>query len=132
MLFVSKILKKHQVKSKRSSQKLFGIKKLNQIRSNIPAVTHIDYTARIQTVTKTFNSFFYNILKSFKKRTNCPILVNTSFNIRGEPIVCTPEDAFKCFMGTEIDILVIENFYLEKKLQKINKNVNYRHEYKLD
>ena len=132
MLFVSKILKKHQIKSKSSSQKLFGIKKLNQIRSNVPAVTHIDYSARIQTVTKNFNSFFYKILKSFKKKTNCPILVNTSFNIRGEPIVCTPEDAFKCFMGTEIDILVIENFYLEKKLQKINKNVNYRHEYKLD
>ena len=96
---------------------LFGINKLSVKRSEIPAVTHVDYSARIQTVHKETNPKYYKLLSEFKKKTGCPILVNTSFNVRGEPIVNTPEDAFKCFMGTEIDILVIGNYFLRKKNQ---------------
>ena len=87
---------------------------MNLKRSSIPAVTHVDYSARIQTVHKETNPKYHNLLQNFKKLTNCPVLVNTSFNIRGEPIVCSVEDAFKCFMGTELDVLVCENFVLYK------------------
>ena len=94
---------------------MFGIDKLNIKRSEIPAVTHVDYSARIQTVNKNSNEKYFNLIKKFKEKTNCPVIVNTSFNVRGEPIVNTPEDAFNCFMGTELDKLVIGNFYLDKK-----------------
>lgn len=93
------------------------LKVINRKRSNIPAVTHVDYSARIQTVTKEYNAFFYNIIKAFEERTGCGVVVNTSFNVRGEPIVCTPEDAYKCFMNTEMDVLVMNNFILYKKDQ---------------
>ena len=95
-------------------KKFFGIKKLNVKRSEIPAVTHIDYSSRIQTVGKE-NKLFYHLLKEFKKITNCPVLINTSFNIRGEPIVNTPSQAFNCFMGTDLDRLIIGNCFLDKK-----------------
>jgi len=98
-------------------KKLFGIEKLNIKRSEIPAVTHVDYSARIQTVHKETNHRYYELIKNFKEKTNCPVIVNTSFNVRGEPIVNTPKDAFNCFMGTELDILVIGNCYLEKNKQ---------------
>ena len=101
-------------------------------RSSIPAVTHVDYSARIQTVHKETNPKYYDLLKSFKKLTNCPILVNTSFNIRGEPIVCTIEDAFKCFMGTELDILVCENFILQKHEQDKRLLNDYKSNIELD
>ena len=120
MLLVASVKENIQIKETESNKKLFGIERLNLKRSSIPAVTHVDYSARIQTVHKETNAKYYNLLKKFKKLTNCPILVNTSFNIRGEPIVCSVEDAFKCFMGTELDILVCENFVLQKKEQ--NKN----------
>ena len=100
-----------------SEEKLFGIEKLNVLRSSIPAVTHIDYSARIQTVNQETNPRFYNLIKAFKKNTGCPSIVNTSFNVRGEPIVCTPEDAYKCFLRTEMDILVLENQILYKEDQ---------------
>ena len=98
-------------------EKLFGIDKLNVKRSVIPAVTHVDYSARIQTVNKKTNYIYFKLLNKFKKKTGCPVLVNTSFNIRGEPIVNTPAEAFNCFMGTELDKLVIGNCYLKKKDQ---------------
>jgi carbamoyltransferase len=96
---------------------LFGIDKLNVVRSEIPAVTHVDYSARIQTVHAETNPYYHALLTAFKQRTGCPVLVNTSFNVRGEPIVCTPEDAFRCFMGTEMETLVIGNSILRKSDQ---------------
>jgi carbamoyltransferase len=111
---------------------LFGINKLNIKRSEIPAVTHVDYSARIQTVNSKTNKIYYELLKKFKAITNCPVLVNTSFNVRGEPIVNTPLDAFNCFMGTELDKLVIGNFYLDKNSQNQNLKKDYSREFKLD
>jgi carbamoyltransferase len=95
-------------------EQLFGIDKLNVVRSDIPAVTHVDYSARVQTVHKETNPRYHALLSAFKQRTDCSVLVNTSFNVRGEPIVCTPEDAFRCFMGTEMETLVIGNCALRK------------------
>ncbi len=101
-------------------------------RSEIPAVTHVDYSARIQTVHKETNEKYYKLIKKFKEKTNCPVIVNTSFNVRGEPIVNTPSDAFNCFMGTELDKLVIGNFYLDKKSQNIFLEKDYSKEFGLD
>jgi carbamoyltransferase len=100
-----------------AEQALFGIEKLNVARSDIPAVTHVDYSARIQTVHNDTNPLFHALLSRFKAKTGCPVLVNTSFNVRGEPIVCTPEDAFRCFMGNELDLLVVGNCVLRKQDQ---------------
>ena len=113
-------------------KKLFGIEKLNTKRSEIPAVTHVDYSARIQTVNFERNKLYYKLISEFKKKTGCPILINTSFNIRGEPIVCTPAEAFKCFMGTEMDTLVIGNCFLKKDNQNKNLLTNYRNQFELD
>ena len=117
MLLVSNVKKDIQIPMSEKDKKLFGIDKLNVKRSSIPAVTHVDYSARIQTVHQETNPKYYKLLKKFKEITNCPILLNTSFNVRDEPIVCNVEEAFKCFMGTELDILVCENFVLYKKNQ---------------
>lgn len=114
------------------SEKLFGISKLNIPRSQVPAVTHIDYSARIQTVHLETNSLYFKLLTKFKEFTGVPIVVNTSFNVRGEPIVCTPGDAYRCFMGTDLDLLVIGNVVLEKNLQPIERTANYRDSYELD
>ena len=111
---------------------LFGIDKLNVKRSIIPAVTHVDYSARIQSVHRNTNSRFYSLIQRFKKITECPMVVNTSFNIRGEPIVCTPTDAYKCFMGTELDILVIENYFLIKTNQPKKFVKDYKNNFALD
>jgi len=113
-------------------KKLFGIDKLNVKRSEIPAVTHVDYSARIQTVHKNTNKKYFKLIEKFKEKTNCPILVNTSFNVRGEPIVNTPLDAFNCFMGTDLDKLVIGNCYLSKKDQNPLLKKDYRKEFELD
>ena len=91
-----------------------GLEKLSSTRSKIPAVTHVDYSARIQTVHESTNRIYYNTIKEFNKKYNCPVIINTSFNVRGEPIVCTPEDSYKCFMATNIDYLLLENFLLKK------------------
>ena len=96
---------------------LFGIDKLNVPRSSVPAITHVDYSARIQTVHADTNKRYPDVISKFKEKTGCPLVVNTSFNVRGEPIICTPTDAFKCFMGTEMDMLVIENYLLYKEQQ---------------
>ena len=132
MLMVSSIKKDKTFKIDEDKKFLFGIDLLNLKRSRVPAVTHVDYSARIQTVHKETNEKYFNLLKRFKEKTNCPILVNTSFNVRGEPIVNTPLDAFNCFMGTGLDKLVIGNFYLDKKNQNTNLKKNYENEFELD
>ena len=132
MLLVAKINQNKQIEMTTDEKKLFGIDKLNIKRSNVPAVTHVDYSARIQTVTKEKNEKYYKLIKKFKEKTNCPILVNTSFNVRGEPIVNTPKDAFNCFMGTELDRLVIGNCYLEKSVQNPSLRKDYSDQFELD
>jgi carbamoyltransferase len=132
MLFVEKVKNNKCFKLNKKQKKLFGIDKINTIRSIIPAVTHVDYTSRFQTVHKETNSKFHSLISEFKRLTDCPILVNTSFNVRGEPIVCKPKDAFKCFMGTDIDILVIGNCILYKINQDKNLINTYKDKYKLD
>jgi len=132
MLLVSDIRKELQIPMTVENKKLFGIDKLNIKRSNIPAVTHVDYSARIQTVHKETNQKYYDLLKKFKENTGCPILINTSFNVRGEPIVCSIDDAFNCFMGTNLDILVCENFVLYKNEQDQSLIQNYETKFELD
>jgi len=113
-------------------EKLFGIEKLNIKRSEIPAVTHVDYSARIQTVHKETNEKYYKLINKFKEKTGCPVIVNTSFNVRGEPIVNTPTDAFNCFMGTGLEKLVIGNCYLKKKDQNLSLKKDYKKKFELD
>ena len=132
MLLVAEVKKNIQVEEREEDKRLFGIERLNLKRSAIPAVTHVDYSARIQTVHKNTNPKYHQLITKFKELTNCPVLVNTSFNIRGEPIVCSIEDAFKCFMGTELDLLVCENFVLSKKDQDQNLINNYKEKVELD
>ncbi|MDA7948068.1 MAG: carbamoyltransferase [Hyphomicrobiaceae bacterium] len=132
MLLVADVQKKRRKKMTKKEQELFGIDKLNVPRSDIPAVTHVDYSARVQTVHKETNPRYYALLKAFKKRTGCSVLVNTSFNVRGEPIVCTPEDAFHCFMGTELDCLAIGNCFLEKAKQDPALARDYKSEFAPD
>ena len=132
MLMVSNINKNKTIVMTEEQKKLFGIDKLNVKRSEIPAVTHVDYSARIQTVHKETNEKYFRLIEKFKEKTNCPILVNTSFNVRGEPIVNTPLDAFNCFMGTDLDKLVIGNCYLDKKEQNQSLKKDYTKEFELD
>ena len=132
MLMVADINKKKTIEMSKDQKKLFGIDKLNVKRSEIPAVTHVDYSARIQTVKKENNEKYFKLIKAFKEITNCPIIINTSFNVRGEPIVNTPLDAFNCFMGTELDKLVIGNCYLDKSDQDPSLKKDYTKEFELD
>ena len=133
MLFVAKVKEEHCKKMTKKEENLFGIKKLNIPRSSIPAVTHIDYSARVQTVTKESNPRYYNLIKAFKNKTGFPLLINTSFNVRGEPIVCSPKDAYICFMRTEMDILILENQILYKFDQpKILKDEFWKEQFELD
>jgi carbamoyltransferase len=132
MLFVGNVNKKKCLKVSKEDEALFGIDKLNIKRSSIPAVTHVDYSARIQTVHKATNLIYHSLIAKFKEITGCPVLVNTSFNVRGEPIVCSPEDAFRCFMGTELDLLVIGNCILRKETQNKSLKEDYKNRYKLD
>ena len=132
MLLVSEVKKDIQLSMSEKDDKLFGIEKLNVKRSSIPAITHVDYSARIQTVHKDTNLKYYNLIKEFKKITNCPVLVNTSFNVRGEPIVCSNDDAFNCFMGTNLDLLVIEDFILFKNEQDKSLLKDYKNKFELD
>jgi carbamoyltransferase len=132
MLLVSHINPKKKIEMNDQQQKLFGIDKLNIKRSDIPAVTHVDYTARIQTVNENTNKRYYDLISKFKEKTGCPILVNTSFNVRGEPIVNSPTDAFNCFMGTELDYLVIGNCILKKEDQDKKLKKNYSEKFELD
>jgi carbamoyltransferase len=132
MLMVAKINKDKIIKINEKQKKLFGIEKLNIRRSEIPAVTHVDYSSRIQTVNKDTNDKYYKLIKSFEEKTGCPVILNTSFNVRGEPLVNTPIDAFNCFMGTDLDKLIIGNFYLDKKSQNPSLKKNYSNEFELD
>ena len=117
----------------KDEKELNGIQKLNVQRSSIPAITHVDYSSRIQTVSSQTNPRYYNLIKAFKKLTECPTLINTSFNVRGEPIVCTPQDAYRCFMRTEMDVLVLENQVLYKESQyNIKTDENWKQEFDLD
>ena len=132
MLLVANINQDKKIDMNEEQNKLFGIDKLNIKRSKIPAVTHVDYSARVQTVTQNTNKRYYDLIMKFKEKTGCPIVVNTSFNIRGEPIVNTPTEAFNCFMGTELDYLIIGNCILEKTKQDLNLRKNYKNEVELD
>lgn len=132
MLFVADLVKSKRLEMPAGEQALFGIDKLNLPRSEIPAVTHVDYSARVQTVHKDTNPRYYELIKRFKELTGCPVIVNTSFNVRGEPIICTPEDAFRCFMGTELDMLVVGNAVLVKTEQSENLVADYKVKYELD
>jgi carbamoyltransferase len=132
MLLVADVVKARRREMTEAQKRLFGIDKLNVPRSDIPAVTHIDYSARIQTVREEVNPRYYALLRAFERRTGCPVLVNTSFNVRGEPIVCTPEDAFRCFMGSDIEVLVLENCFLRKEEQDPALKQNYETAFELD
>ncbi len=133
MLLVAPVKKELCKDMTEDQNKLFGIEKLNITRSSLPAITHVDYSARIQTVNKKTNPRYYNLIKSFKRLTNCPLIVNTSFNVRGEPIVCTPQDAYRCFMRTEMDVLVLQNQILFKNEQPlIEKDETWKQKFELD
>ncbi len=133
MLLVAPVSEQIRIPMTEDQQKLFGIEKLKVPRSEIPAITHVDYSARVQTVQRETNPRFHDLLKAFEARTGCPVLVNTSFNVRGEPIVCTPEDAYRCFMRTEMDYLVIENFLLAKAEQPAwEQDDSWKAEFELD
>jgi carbamoyltransferase len=132
ILLVADVVKSRRRQMTEEEQKLFGIAKLNVPRSDIPAVTHVDYSARIQTVHRETNPRFHRLISEFKRLTGCPVIVNTSFNVRGEPIVCTPEDAFRCFMGTEIEHLAIGNCLLSKAAQNKALRGEYHTAFELD
>ena len=132
MLMVANVSRNKIIEMNKEQKKLFGIDKLNIKRSEIPAVTHVDYSARIQTVHEETNEKYFKLIKKFREKTGCPIIVNTSFNVRGEPIVNTPLDAFNCFMGTDLEKLVIGNCYLDKKSQDPSLKKDYSKEFELD
>ena len=132
ILLVADVKAEHRTEMTAEEQALFGIEKLNVPRSSIPAITHVDYSARVQTVSKRTNPRYHALISAFGKKTGCPVLVNTSFNVRGEPIVCTPEDAFRCFMGTEIETLVVGNCVLEKADQDPELKQDYKDAFELD
>jgi carbamoyltransferase len=132
MLLVADVVERRRRSMTAEEQALFGIEKLNVPRSDIPAVTHVDYSARVQTVHADTNPRYHALISRFKELTGCPVLVNTSFNVRGEPIVCSPEDAFRCFMGTEIEVLVVENCFLRKEAQDPALKLDYKDRFELD
>ncbi|PDT50457.1 hypothetical protein CO661_02210 [Sinorhizobium fredii] len=132
MLLVGDVLERRRLNQNADEGALFGIDRLNVPRSEIPAVTHVDFSARVQTVHRDTNQRYWELLTAFKERTGCPVLVNTSFNVRGEPIVCTPEDAFRCFMGTEIECLVVGNCFLRKEDQSAVLKLDYKERFELD
>ena len=132
MLFVADVQTDKRRVMTEAENNLFGIAKLNVPRSSIPAVTHVDYSARIQTVHRDTNPRYHELISKFKERTGVPMLVNTSFNVRGEPIICTPGDAFRCFMGTDLDILVIGDYFLRKDQQDASLAQSSEQFYELD
>jgi carbamoyltransferase len=132
MLMVAPVRPERRREMTADEQALFGIEKLNVPRSDIPAVTHVDYSARIQTVHRETNAAYYDLIERFRGKTGCSVIVNTSFNVRGEPIVCTPEDAFRCFMGSEIEVLVVGNCLLLKEEQDPALKIDYKDDFELD
>ena len=132
MLLVSDVQNDKRRAMTEEEEGLFGIDKLNIPRSSVPAITHVDYSARIQTVHADTNPLYHAVISKFNEKTGCPMVVNTSFNVRGEPIICTPTDAFKCFMGTEMDVLSVGNYVMFKEQQDQGLKVNYEERYELD
>jgi carbamoyltransferase len=133
MLLVAPVKKEICRETSLEEQQRFGLDKLHVVRSSIPAVTHVDYSARIQTVNHNDNPLYHRMIEKFNKKYGCPLIINTSFNVRGEPIVCTPEDAYLCFMRTNMDYLIIGNFLIEKKEQKpLEKDIDWLKEFELD
>jgi carbamoyltransferase len=133
MLLVAPVVEEHRISMTPEQEKLFGIDKLNVSRSAIPAVTHIDYSARIQTVHQDTNPLYYDMISAFNRKTGCPVIINTSFNVRGEPIVCRPEEAYKCLMRTHMDYLVIGSYIVAKNEQKpLEQDTNWMKEFELD
>jgi carbamoyltransferase len=132
MLLVAGVDKRRRRQMTAEEEALFGIDKLNVARSEIPAVTHVDYSARVQTVHRETNPLYYALILAFRNLTGCPVIVNTSFNVRGEPIVCTPEDAFRCFMGSDIERLVAGNCMLSKETQDPGLKRDYKGAFELD
>jgi carbamoyltransferase len=133
MLLVAEVKKEKQFPMTEEQKKLWGIEKLNIVRSEIPAVTHVDYSARVQTINKKDNPVYHRLIERFYEKTGCPVIVNTSFNVRGEPIVESPLDAYKCFMRTEIDILTLGNFILYKEEQpEFHDEIDWKKKYELD
>jgi carbamoyltransferase len=133
MLLVAEVKKERQKEMSEEEKNYFGIQQLNVVRSDIPAVTHVDYSARIQTVSRGTNPLYYDMIKKFDEENNCAVIVNTSFNVRGEPIVCTPEDAYRCFMRTDMDYLVMGGFLLDKSAQpKWEETKDWKKEFALD
>jgi carbamoyltransferase len=133
MLLVADVRKDRRLPLPPEADNLWGIEKLNVPRSMVPAITHVDYSARVQTVRRETNPLYYDIIDAFHRMTGCPVIVNTSFNVRGEPMVCSPEDAYRCFMRTDMDLLVLENFLLEKSVQpKIDRDESWKAEFALD
>jgi carbamoyltransferase len=132
MLLVAPVTKEKRLTTSAEQGKLFGIDKLNVPRSAIPAVTHVDYSARVQSVHADTSPRYYALIDRFKQKTGCPVLINTSFNVRGEPIVNTPNDAFRCFMGSEIEVLVVGNCFLNKDAQDPALKIVYKDDVELD
>jgi carbamoyltransferase len=133
MLLVAPVKKDIRKEMTDKEQRLFGLDKLHVSRSTIPAITHVDYSARVQTVNEADHPVYYRLIKAFEEKSGCPVIINTSFNVRGEPIVCTPEEAFTCFMRTEMDYLVLGNFLLDKADQKpLERDSDWKKEFELD
>jgi carbamoyltransferase len=133
MLFVAEVKKSRQKKMTSEEQSRFGLEKLYVVRSDIPAVTHVDYSARIQSVNKLDHPLFHELLSVFDRKYGCPVVINTSFNVRGEPIVCTPDDAYRCFMRTDMDYLVMGNYLIDKAEQKpLRDDTDWKAEFQLD
>jgi carbamoyltransferase len=133
MLLVADVAESQRRQTNGNAEALWGIDKLKVRRSEIPAVTHVDYSARIQTVRRESNPLYWEIIEAFRQKTGCPIVVNTSFNVRGEPIVCTPQDSYRCFMRTEMDFLVLETFILDRREQPtLDEQSDWRREFALD
>jgi len=133
MLLVAPVRKEISREMTDEEKGLFGLDKLHVVRSTVPAITHVDYSARIQTVDGRYNPLYYKMIKRFDEKYGCAVIINTSFNVRGEPIVCSPEDAYLCFMRTNMDYLLLGNFLLEKKEQKpLEKDIDWLKEFELD
>jgi carbamoyltransferase len=133
MLLVAPVREERRIPMTEEQSNLFGIDKLNVVRSDVPAITHVDYSARLQTVNPTENDIYYETIKAFYQRTGCPVIINTSFNVRGEPIVCSPQDAYTCFMRTEMEYLIMGSFLLDKKEQPpLKDDIDWQQEFELD
>jgi carbamoyltransferase len=132
MLMVAPVKEERRYLMEGSYDNMVGLDKLNHVRSEISSCTHVDFSARIQTVAGDTNPFFHGVIEAFERRTGCPVLINTSFNVRGEPIVCTPEDAVRCFLGTDMDILVLNNILVLKSEQERMDRVEYHQSFELD